>query len=263
VCFDTSAASFYARLCKDGYDPESHIDVVPDHRLIYLCVPKSATTSIKMILSALAGRDATSIRELHKRKYSGLKSPTLVGLSVFHKLATDSRTFRFSFVRNPYARLVSAWADKFRDKSLSSCDSFVDQYLTHNWTIGSSKKSAGHTLSFARFVEFAAATAGQRIDAHWQLQDDLLDVPALKLDLIGKVENFDRDMAKVLDHVGADHHLRQAVGVHMNASRHEPWPKYYTRALADRVYRAYERDFDRFRYPRTIPVSQIEAVSQV
>jgi hypothetical protein len=32
----------------------------------------------------------------------------------------------------------------------------------------------------------------------------------------------------------------------------EAWPNYYTADLAQRVYRAYERDFDRFKYSRTI-----------
>jgi hypothetical protein len=32
-----------------------------------------------------------------------------------------------------------------------------------------------------------------------------------------------------------------------------PRPSYYTADLGDRIYRAYERDFDRFKYPKTIP----------
>jgi hypothetical protein len=46
------------------------------------------------------------------------------------------------------------------------------------------------TLSFPEFVEFATATVDQRIDIHWQLQDEFATVPALPLNLIGKVESF-------------------------------------------------------------------------
>jgi hypothetical protein len=38
----------------------------------------------------------------------------------------------------------------------------------------------------------------------------------------------------------------------VNPSRHEPWQEYYIDRLAASVYRAYERDFDKFSYPRTI-----------
>ena len=55
-----------------------------------------------------------------------------------------------------------------------------------------------------------------------------------------------------MDHVGPDRELYEAIAVRLNKTRHEPWPAYYTPALADRVYRAYEADFSRFAYPRTL-----------
>jgi hypothetical protein len=58
-------------------------------------------------------------------------APRHVGMSTFYRLVTSPGTLRFSFVRNPYARLVSAWADKYRDKPLVPGDSFIDQYLKY------------------------------------------------------------------------------------------------------------------------------------
>ena len=108
-------------------------------------------------------------------------------------------------------------------------------------------------MSFPEFVEFATATVDQRIDIHWQLQDDFATVPGLSLNLIGKVESFQTDFARVLDHIGVTNeararYLQQAV----NPSSYEAWQEYYTDALAARVYRAYERDFDKFGYQRTV-----------
>jgi len=75
-------------------------------------------------------------------------------------------------------------------------------------------------------------------------------MPGLGLDFIGRIETFAREIGRVLDHVGADKGLRQAAVMPLHASPHHSWPLYYTQYLADRVYRAYERDFDRFVYPR-------------
>jgi hypothetical protein len=250
---DPSASSFYEAMSDRGFKPEAHIDVLPRHRLIYVCVPKSASTTIKSALSALEHGVPASLQSLHKRRDSGLKSPSHVGLSTFYRLANNASTLRFSFVRNPYARLVSAWADKYQNKPLVAGDSFVDLYFTHRVALDDALPRGQHeTLSFPQFVEFATATADRRIDAHWHLQDDLLDMPGIKLDLIGKVETFPGDFSRVLDHARATDQIRQAIGFHLNPSRHNPWQEYYTDTLAARVYRAYERDFDRFGYARAI-----------
>jgi Sulfotransferase family len=256
-CFErglqTPAASFYAKLITFGYDPDAHIDVLAEHRLIYVCVPKCGSTTIKGILSTLVGRNATSFEHIHKRRYSGLKSPSQVGLSTLYRTAIDSRGLRFSFVRNPYERLVSAWADKFRDKPLVPGDSFVEKYLNHRQTIDADLPAGrDRTLAFSNFVTFASATANQRLDAHWQRQNDILDMPGINLDLVGKMESFGTDFARVLQHVGACEPFKTAAATPLHRSLHQPWPHYYAPTLADRVYRAYESDFDRLGYPRAI-----------
>jgi Sulfotransferase family len=250
---DPPALAFFRTMRDGGFDPDAHIDVLPRQRLIYISVPKCASTTIKSALSALQRGVPPPADKLHTRRYSGLKSPKQVGLSTFHRLANSTSTLRFAFVRNPYARLVSAWADKFQNKPLVKGDSFVDLYLAHRPAIDAAlPQGADQTLSFAQFVEFAAASSECRLNAHWQTQDDLLNMPGITLDFVGKVETFRADFARVLDHGGADQQLRQTLGAMHNASRHRPWPDYYNDALAARVQRAYACDFDRFGYPRAI-----------
>jgi hypothetical protein len=250
---DVRAASFYSTLVSRGYDPEAHIDVLPQARLIYVCVPKCASTTIKLVLSAVAGGNAKSFEHIHKRRYSGLRSPSQVGVSTLYRTVSDARTLRFSFVRNPYARLVSAWADKFCNRPLVPGDSFVEKYLRHRHELDASLPCGSQkTLSFADFVTFASATADWRLDAHWQLQHDILDMPGITLNLIGRVETFGADFDRVLDHLGLDRCRASASIRPQHQSRHQPWRQYYTPALANRVYRAYERDFDCLGYARAV-----------
>ncbi len=251
--FDPPALAFFQAM-SDGFNPDAHIDALPRHRLIYyISVPKCASTTIKSALSAMETGVAPAPDKIHTRRFSGLKSPTQVGLSAFHRLANSTATLRFAFVRNPYARLVSAWADKYQNKPLVPGDSFVDLYLAHRAAIdGALPQGSDHTLSFAQFVEFAVASSHRRVNAHWLAQDDLLNMPGIKLDFVGKVESFREDFTRVLDHVGTDPRTQRAVGTTHNASCHRPWPDYYTDALAARVYRAYECDFGRFGYTRAI-----------
>ncbi len=247
---DPLAYEFYYRMIAGGYDPSAHIDVLPEHRIIYLCVPKSASSRIKMSLSALLGRNLSTPEAVHKRALSGLKAPHHVGLSQFYRLATDRETLRFSFVRNPYARLVSCWANKFRNKPLVAGDSFVDQYLAARRDVDPALPAGfGQTLSFSDFVRFVAEPAARNLNAHWQCQHELIDRPGIALDFIGRVELFEQDFERVFDHAGADEAVRGHGRHPVNVSRRQPWEDYYTSELAALVYRAYEADFDRFRYP--------------
>ena len=263
---DPAAFSFFQAMVAGGFDPEAHIDVLPRQRLIYVSVPKCASTTIKSVLSAVESGQTPPANKIHIRRHSGLNSPRHAGFSTFRRLAADPSALRFAFVRSPYARLVSAWADKFQAKPLVPGDAFVDLYLAHRASVDRAlPQGAQQTLSFAEFVEFATATCSSRVNAHWNLQDDLLAMPGIALNLVGKVESFRDDFARVLDHVGANGATLPALDTNYNTSRHRPWPEYYDDALAWRVYRAYERDFDRFRYPRTtgpaltpgLPVSRL------
>jgi hypothetical protein len=251
---DPQAYAFYARLMAGGFAPNRYIDVLPEQRIIYICVPKSASSRIKMTLSALLGRFLTSEWEANNRKWSGLKSPKQVGLTVFRRIATDPDALRFTFVRNPYARLVSCWISKFRNKPLIPVYPSVDSYLAWRQESDPSlPEGATHTLSFEAFVNFATITARDRIDGHWHLQANLTDMPGIALDLVGKVESFKEDFMRVLDHVQANDALRVDAVKPVNLSDDVYWPNYYTNELANRVYKAYELDFDRFQYARELP----------
>ena len=124
-------------------------------------------------------------------------------------LSKSAEALRFTFVRNPYARLLSAWSDRFQGRPLIEGKPSINAYRAHRAAISRSLPDGpDQTLSFPEFVEFATATVDQRIDIHWQLQNDFATVPGLSLNLIGKVESFQTDFARVLDHVSLTNEAR-------------------------------------------------------
>ena len=251
--FNPAAAKFYANLAAGGYEAEELLKVLPRHRLIYVAVPKSASTRIRRTLAQVEGRHSRSLTSTGRSRYRGPYGPRNFTVSAFYRLATGADTLRFSFVRNPYARAVSCWSDKFANKPLVPGDAFIDIYLAIRRDIDAKLPAgADRTLSFAEFAIFAAAAAQTRRDIHLQPQNDMLSIPGLPLDFIGKVETFDADFARVLDHLDASEALRREAAIPLDESHHDDWPTYYTRDLADRIYRAYERDFARFGYPRAL-----------
>jgi Sulfotransferase family len=249
--FDPAAAAFYERLVADAYEPDLLLNVLPAHGLLYVALPKAASTRIRQTLARVAGRRVLSLKPTRRRKFSGPYGPRSMTKSSFFRLATSPETLRFSFVRNPYARAVSCWADKFRGKPLVAGDHFIDIYLARRSEIAPGLPAgADRTLTFSDFVVFLAAVARSRCDIHFQVQDDILSMPGIKLDLVGKVESFAQDFIRVLDHLDASEAVRREAAAPVNESHHDHWASYYTSELADRIYRAYECDFDRFSYPR-------------
>jgi Sulfotransferase family len=247
---DPSAVDFYDTIAAHGFEFDNLIKLVPSLGVIYIVVPKVASTRIKLTLAEAVGRRSIQFGR-RQRRFRGPRGPSSMTLGAFHRLATNPKTLRFSFVRNPYARAVSCWADKWQGKLLVPGDDFVDGYLRHKHQIDADLPAGPeHTLSFADFVTYASALANRRLDAHLQAQYDILAMPGIKLDFVGRIERFSEDIVPVLDHIGAVNGIRSNAVDPVNPSRHGPWADYYTPALRDRIYRAYERDFDLFQYPR-------------
>jgi hypothetical protein len=251
--FDPLAAEFYAKLISGGYEPDLLLNVLPAHRLLYIVVPKAASTRIRQTLARVEGRYILSLKPSRRSSFRGPGGPRSMTKSSFFRLATSPDTLRFAFVRNPYARAVSCWADKFRDQPLVGGNPLIDAYLATRLELAADLPAgADRTLSFPDFVAYAAAAAQRRRDIHVQAQDSILSMPGIKLDFVGKVETFAKDFTFVLDHIGADDAVRRDAVAPINESRHDHWSVYYTPALADCIYRAYESDFDRFGYPRAL-----------
>jgi hypothetical protein len=248
---DPCALAFYDAIAAAGFEFDELINVAPSLGVIYVTVPKVASTRIRQTLAEAVGRHTISLHPSRRRRFRGPQGPRSMTLAAFHALATDPKTLRFSFVRNPYARAVSCWADKLQGKPLVPGDDFVNGYLARKQEVDADLPAGpDRTLSFSDFVTYAGAFANRRVDAHLQAQDDILAMPGIALDFVGRIERFPEDIVRVLDHIGAANGVRGGAANPVNPSKHGPWSDYYTPELRDRLYRAYERDFDRFQYPR-------------
>ncbi|MBN9548789.1 MAG: sulfotransferase family 2 domain-containing protein, partial [Alphaproteobacteria bacterium] len=239
------ALSFYQRTMQGAYLPDDLIDVVPQLKILYLAIPKAASSRIRSNLAALIGNDTTSDWtsnrnwRVHSRKASGLRAPRHSILQ-FYRLAVSPDALRFTFVRNPYVRLLSCWADQYRDHPLVPGYGRVELYLAHREKADPTLPfGPGKTLSFQDFVAFACATSTWRIDKHWQLQSDIVELPGITFDLIGKTETFASDFNRVLDHVGASEEVRRAAMPPLHTSTRRRLSVYFSPELAGRIYRAY------------------------
>ena len=154
-----------------------------ENKFLYIGVPKAATRSILSILR----RDTFATSEFNEPISFHLdKNPS-------HK-----NLFIFSFVRNPWSRVVSTWKNKVANSNEGASRVIIDRF-----------EELYHNMPFEEFVSFVCnSESGNDLlgDRHWTSQNLFLKDTDGNLvpDFIGRLENLEEDFSHVLTRIGID-----------------------------------------------------------
>ncbi len=147
----------------------------------------------------------------------------------------NKNAFIFTFVRNPFDRLVSAW-----------------QYLRYGGNNEINKAvCARYNLSnssFSSFVDMLVENKDNIMsDVHLRPQSFWFDRDrGIAIEFIGRFENLEKDLLSVCERVGIKFNPLEFP--HINSSNHSPWETFYTPELKKQVREIYKEDFERFGY---------------
>jgi len=227
------------------YDRPVHIQAADRHGAVdcqygffYNRIPKCANSTIVQTLVTCSGVIGPGAGREAKRAF--MKPHALpAGLMA----AFRNEWFKFTFVRNPYARLLSAYLDKIVRKGYA--------HRRRYRALLEPGKDATSPPSLDRFLDFLAAE-GLYANVHWAPQTAMLLIPEADFDFIGKVESLDKDLAFVLQRIFPDH----PGGEDRKIGRAGPPPtgaqdKVHTmlnRRQMDRIAQLYERDITALGY---------------
>lgn len=190
------------------------------HRCIFVHVPKTAGISVaRSLFGNLAGGHRTI------RDYQAIFSE--------EEFATY---FKFSFVRNPFTRLLSAFSYLLTDTDWPENQAWAQQHL------------AGYG-SFDEFVLDFCTPESVFENIHFYPQSCFLEGvgkppgQSMPLDFVGRFEQLEEGFSVVCSRLGIDRRLR-----HVNATARTPIPAALSRGAITRIQQAYASDFDRFQY---------------
>ncbi len=107
----------------------------------------------------------------------------------------NKNNFFFTFVRNPYARVLSAYTDKIKRNATSK---YIYQFN------GVLNKISGKDLSFEEFVKITSKIPDRLTDYHLKSYGELIEGNGLKMDFIGKLEDFEKDWSFISNLLGFD-----------------------------------------------------------
>ncbi|HEV2178985.1 MAG TPA: sulfotransferase family protein [Gemmatimonadaceae bacterium] len=218
-------------------------------RVVYLEVPKAACTVMKMVLRDLYASTPLTLYPhmsrqtkrgmfVHARANAPLPALTELDDAAQRELLEDDDVLRFTVVRNPYTRFVSAWRDKVYLYEPTAEDVYV--------AVRGVAPDVAHKqpIQFLEFVAHVERTISATTDPHWRRQVDLTFPDAIRYTHVGKTENLPATIALLYRRAG--HGLPQTMpranGAALLAGAS------YTPTLAKRVHELYAQDFAAFDY---------------
>lgn len=169
---------------------DSRMIFTPDRSLLYVSVPKTGCTTIKMVIGASIGLvDPEALQHqtkggIHNRwnarntKWSDLIDEKR------GDLLTGGSTFRFTSVRNPFERIVSCYFSKIAGPN----DSF---YLAKRL------RDRGDT-SILAFLEFVRDEPPLKRDIHCRAMTDLCFSGRVQYDDLIRYETFEADLRRMM-----------------------------------------------------------------
>lgn len=159
---------------------------------VYVEVPKTGCTTIKRLLQLgeLEGDADRAPRDPHDRSSSPLTAPG-ADLAAFQRLWDDPATLRFTYVRNPYTRILSCYLDKI---------------VTNQWERQHRLPKLGldpdADVPLLQFLEIVAAQPQDELDIHWCPQFLLTGVPHNHYDREFHFERFTDVTIELLGELG-------------------------------------------------------------
>ena len=192
--------------------------LIPEHEIAIFCPTKAANTSIKVAFLQSLGLPIDNPHGLGVFQYASKEGIDELGW------------VSFAFVRNPYDRIVSLWADKCRDK--------VHPLFQRRGMNG-----------YEEFGDFVKALCERKdFDIHWVSYTESLTIKGRLIpEFIFKYENLINDW-KIVQIMCESRGLNVPDLPFINKSVHNHWEDYYTPELKALIYTRYEKDFKRFGY---------------
>ncbi|MFP4011558.1 MAG: sulfotransferase family 2 domain-containing protein [Spirochaetaceae bacterium] len=234
-----------------AFDCQTHIIALHDYSLLYYAVPKVANTSLKEMFGELVA--ARLPQDFRERLSEGGRGASLFSkdrrpamyernilLCKHHVRHFDGYT-GVAFVRNPWDRLVSCYANKLNRRHLF-------QGPERRGTLKSLQAAGLYSaeMSFADFVRAVGIIPDSEANRHFRSQYTFLTDRrgSLMPQRIYRFEKLDEDLSALISDFG----LPRMELPHKKSTSRRDYREYYTPELRDMVAQRYADDIELFDY---------------
>ncbi|XP_071112162.1 uncharacterized protein [Haliotis cracherodii] len=185
-------------------------------KMVYCSVAKSGSSFWRRTWEALSvydGHETSPYKFAHsafKSKYHRLDiiNATKSGEMGFSLLKLLDTSFKYVFARDPYARIFSAYVDKFVAPN-NYLWKQIGKKIVQSRDLASDKSlRCGHDVTFREFVKYIIDTPRRRLDDHFIPVSSVCDVCNLQYDVVAKMETFKEDVSYIFRHLNVDNRIK-------------------------------------------------------
>ena len=179
--------------------PLNSILVAQEYRVLYTPIAKNANTTLKRLFVRLSGdpRRKTILRDVHNYLVS---HPTGLSLCDYSPeeaagIMADNRYFRYVMLRDPLARTISGYLEKFVVNPLPVGENGKAPYIIGSaidWVYEQRDEKADYerSVTFEEFVDYLYQNDDRNLDTHFKSQQSFL--VHQRFDYMGALEKMDQ-----------------------------------------------------------------------
>ncbi|XP_070553088.1 carbohydrate sulfotransferase 14-like [Ptychodera flava] len=227
-----------------------HILVNDKFKFLYCFVPKVACSNWKRVLKVIDGYLNNS--DWYSKMDHNVGLTHLSDLSEQEAEHRLENYYKFTFVREPLTRLLSAYRNKFGEKF----PAFMKRYgvkIVKRYRPNAESNPTGDDVTFSEYLQYLIEEDVNKMDMHWAPMHELCQPCAVNYDFVGTFENLDADVEYVLKQTGADQvvHFPNRQKYYKPTTQNVLWEELskVPRIYINDIVSKYALDFALFSYP--------------
>lgn len=220
-----------------------NLEIDLHHNYVYFEVPKVACSTVKARMRPLAAPNIPLPKEIHPMvTNSPFAKPFQLPPRIMRNVLAGKGFTRFTFVREPVERAVSAYLDKMC--RLDAAGNFSGQKKRFMARFLPEIPEDSY-VSFDQFIDVIATVNDPKLlDKHWRQQTALLLQPEQEFDFIGRFDRFEDDWDKLVDLLGLSIRIEKASITWHSTSASSKVDNIVTPYARRKIENIYADDFD-------------------
>lgn len=238
-----------------------HIIVDDRYKVLFCYIPKVACTNLKRVFLLLTGKmNATDPMALKAADVHMTYDKYLTYLDSFSpdEIEFKLKTYKkIIMVREPFERLLSAYRNKFTEKSPYFHKRFgrkiIRKYRT-NPKVEDIEK--GNNVKFPEFVQYITDPVTMETEGfneHWALYASLCQPCLISYDFVGKYETLDDDIDYIMHDLGIDSFIKfpKRGAAYKKKRTKDTFHQFYSNISTEnlsQLWKIYRQDYKLFSY---------------